>query len=521
MRPFPSVALLALSLVAFAPRAALAGEAVASEDALVAAAARLDASTVLLYVTRTAGAGLWNWEETPRTGHGIRADGDTQPGAQPVPHPAVRYYYPELKFGNQGGTCRGFFVGDGTSILTSADAIEGAAAVEVVTATGFVEAVVAGVDRDFGVALLKSSAHGPALEVDPAAELEPGRLLVIDGAADGGRGVDVRIVAERVGEGPRRGCARLARPVPAAAIGGPALGPDGRVRGIVAAGTSAQGADYVIDPKGNRLLARKATGSTFASSDQGMTWREVQEDLRAHPWKLLNFSGGTVSAGSDAATVVPGRRVARALKDLLATGHVRKSYLGLVLGVTSVDGKSVDERLVARVLPGAPAEGKILPGDRIVAVGERTLLPSDDVSYEILALEPGVATTLTVERAAVSGTLPARETVTPTERKEEAFRIDSRSFGFETVPLTPELRAWTGYSGEGLIVSSVVPGGVADRAGLKRGDRLVKFAGREIHATDDLFLAVEDALRAVAASQPVSAEVVREGAPQTLTLFAR
>src|SRR5207237_6863595 len=44
---------------------------------------------------------------------------------------------------------------------------------------------------------------------------------------------EVRVISSLGGESPRRGYGRLSGPLPAGALGGPALGPDGRVRGVV------------------------------------------------------------------------------------------------------------------------------------------------------------------------------------------------------------------------------------------------------------------------------------------------
>src|SRR5206468_4833829 len=124
--------------------------------------------------------------------------------------------------GVPGGTYtfRGFFVGDGKAILTAASAVDGATKVEVVRPEGTVEAVVVGVDRDFDVALLRSAASGTPLDVDAAAGLEPGRVVVVGGAGPGGAGIDVRVVSSRGGESPRRGYGRLAGPLPLGALGG-------------------------------------------------------------------------------------------------------------------------------------------------------------------------------------------------------------------------------------------------------------------------------------------------------------
>ena len=101
--------------------------------------------------------------------------------------------------------------------------------------------------------------------------------------------------------------------------------------------------------------------------------------------------------------------------------------------------------------------------------------------------------------------------MTPTERKDDAFARGPAVFGFEAIPLTPELQSWLGVAEDGLVVSTVTAGGAADRAGLERGDRLVTFAERDVRSPSDLSAAVDDALRRLAAGQPVAAEVFRGG----------
>ncbi len=529
-----AIALLAgLSLAAaLAPvGSARADDVLVPEDSLVAAARRLDASTVVVRVSRSGASSVRDARLVAPSV--LQADEARR----------LRFVIEEWRVAvSQGGgrarEARGFFVGDGRAVLTSASAVAGAGKVEIVWGGKATEAVLVASDADFDLALLRSSVAGPPLEVDPAAELEPGRLALVGGAGPGGVGIDLAVVSSRVTSGARRGWARLARALPEESAGGPVLGADGRVRGIVASGAglpggaasaatphlvdAATGALRILAANEARLLTLDR-GGLWESQDSGMTWRAAQ-------------GGAGHTAPLAVAHLIPGRRIARALADLLEGGRIRKAYLGLVLGVEKGEGaaKTLDERAVARLLPGSPAEGALRVGDRILAVGGRTLSDADDVTYEIFALAPGKPASIRVERTESGGggvsVTPVDVTVTPAERTDDATARGPRVFGFLAVALTPELRLWLGDLAEGaegaegpdgVVVASVTQGGAADRAGMKRGDRLTKFAGRDVLTVADVSAAVDDGMRRLATGEPVDAVVVREGRTETLHLLAK
>jgi len=65
---------------------------------------------------------------------------------------------------------------------------------------------------------------------------------------------------------------------------------------------------------------------------------------------------------------------------------------------------------------------------------------------------------------------------------------------------------------EGIVLSKVCPGSPAQRAGLRAGDRVIRFAGRAIHRGDDLIGAVRTA------TGPATATVLRDGAEEPIEL---
>ena len=79
--------------------------------------------------------------------------------------------------------------------------------------------------------------------------------------------------------------------------------------------------------------------------------------------------------------------------------------------------------------------------------------------------------------------------------------------------ITPDLAQSFGLKNrEGALVNDVTPKGPADKAGIRRGDVIVKFEDRKISSFDDL-------PRRVASTPPgktVTLNVIRDGKPVTL-----
>lgn len=84
--------------------------------------------------------------------------------------------------------------------------------------------------------------------------------------------------------------------------------------------------------------------------------------------------------------------------------------------------------------------------------------------------------------------------------------------GVYSQDLTTELREGLNYDGDGVLVSRVVPDSPADRAGLRKGDVIVRVGSRSVDSPEVLM----DAVRSSRAGQSVGITIVRDGARQTV-----
>ena len=65
----------------------------------------------------------------------------------------------------------------------------------------------------------------------------------------------------------------------------------------------------------------------------------------------------------------------------------------------------------------------------------------------------------------------------------------------------------------GVLLSDVVPDGAAAKAGLRKGDRIVKIGVTEVRSVEDLMLVLGEAMP----GQEAKIVFLRDGAPQTVT----
>ena len=93
------------------------------------------------------------------------------------------------------------------------------------------------------------------------------------------------------------------------------------------------------------------------------------------------------------------------------------------------------------------------------------------------------------------------------ERSETAW------LGVYSQEITPELRDGMNHASEGVLVNRVVPDSPADRAGIRKGDVIVRVNSRLVNTPDELSRIV----RAGHVGDPVAIRIVRDGNQQTLT----
>ena len=180
-------------------------------------------------------------------------------------------------------------------------------------------------------------------------------------------------------------------------------------------------------------------------------------------------------------------------------GDGNRGYLGVELqttesiyknGVLVQDGAGV---LLSNVMSGGPADlAGLRADDRIVAIEGRQVSGMLDLKQAMIRTREGDRVSVTVERDGseqtfdvVLGELPKRHA------KVERYgvlveQVEDRAFvGIESQPVEDQLAEYFGVEG-GILVTRVVEGSAAEKAGIEAGDVIVAWEDTQLRQVHDV-----------------------------------
>jgi serine protease Do len=175
--------------------------------------------------------------------------------------------------------------------------------------------------------------------------------------------------------------------------------------------------------------------------------------------------------------------------DLIKHGEVVRPFLGISMqpldpGLSKQFG--VDHGvLVSEAIAGDPADkAGIRAGDVITQIGDKPVRTPHDLLFAVLAYEPGNKIAVHLVRKGETKTV---EVVARQRDKKDsvATAIGGRQEMLDRLGLTIEATP------EGVMVSNVVSGSPADRAELRRGDRILEANQMEVKTPEDVFAALK------------------------------
>lgn len=209
---------------------------------------------------------------------------------------------------------------------------------------------------------------------------------------------------------------------------------------------------------------------------------------------IYSPSGGSVGLGF----AVTSNIVEHIAADLQDDGQVSRGWLGVsiqnispqlaaALGIDASSGA-----LVADVVADSPADGVLEQGDVILSFNGEAVDSSGDLPILVGTTKVGTASNLTILRDG------KQETVTLTVGQHQAAAAQSdtpveseaagTSLGVTVAPLTETVRAEAGIAKavEGVVVTDLQPDSPAARAGLQRGDVIVKLGNQDTFTPEAL-----------------------------------
>ena len=350
------------------------------------------------------------------------------------------------------GQGSGFFISADGYAVTNFHVVEKANTVEVTADDGHVfTAKVIGADQQSDVALVKVESTGNNLPFVSFADTSPriGDWIIAVGNPFGlGGTVTAGIVSARgrdIGAGAYDDFLQIDAPVNRGNSGGPTFDMDGNVIGVNTA---------IVSPTGGSV------GIAFA---------------------------------------IPADTVKAVVAQLKSKGKVTRGWIGVQiqdvtadlaenLGLTTARGA-----LVAEPQPNAPAaRAGIESGDVIVSVNGREARDSRETARAISNLTPGTSATVVVVRKGQNKTFTVMLGNLPDQREASTYHETPKQKGTSLPPLGISVAR----AADGVVVTSVDPGGAAADLGIESGDVILQAADKKVAAAIDLRNAIEAAQRA-------------------------
>lgn len=234
---------------------------------------------------------------------------------------------------------------------------------------------------------------------------------------------------------------------------------------------------------------------------------------------LINMAGEVIGVntaidprGQGLGFAIPINTAKRAIRDIMTKGKAIHGYAGVSLypnfdldTAKSLGLKSAEGALIEDVVPGEPAAKAGLKAyDVVIKVGERRIATNTDFQKAVREHDPG--TTVKVEYLRDGKTQIAQLTLGDLEKGMQAFnRGDLRRqgrgdfparpgsspalgrVGIEVSELSPGIRDRWNIPADvrGVVVSEVVNGSPADRAGLARGDIILEIQRSKVLTVKD------------------------------------
>jgi serine protease Do len=222
---------------------------------------------------------------------------------------------------------------------------------------------------------------------------------------------------------------------------------------------------------------------------------------------ILSPTGGNIGIGF----AVPSSVAQLVVQQLVETGEVRRGFIGVTiqpvteqiaetLGLDAARGA-----LVSEVEANSPAgQAGFQAGDVIIEFDGKPIREVRELprvvaateigrTVEVVAVRNGEPVTLDVEVARRPGDIQAESREeTPDERTEP----EESRYGLALAPLTAETRDRLGIGPDiesGVVVTSIVPGGIADGEGLRGGDVIVEVNRKPVGAPADVIAQLESA----------------------------
>lgn len=220
--------------------------------------------------------------------------------------------------------------------------------------------------------------------------------------------------------------------------------------------------------------------------------------------RVLGINTMIVGKGTGIGFAVPTNLAKRVADQIIKSGRVQRAWIGV--GIQDLTPElatslKVDPRagvLVNSVNDGGPAQkSNVKPGDIISSVGGKKVADGRELVREVILHDVGQTIALEIirdgKRYQTNTVLTARPEPAVPPLPVQAQGVPQAGLGLSVRDITAQQAQQAGVSNKPVpIVTSIVPGSPADRAGLKPGDIIVEADGIHEPSSNQLSEAAKD-----------------------------
>lgn len=198
--------------------------------------------------------------------------------------------------------------------------------------------------------------------------------------------------------------------------------------------------------------------------------------------EVVGVASAIVSQAQGLGFAVPINMVKDLLPNLRVNGRLQRGWLGVTIDEEHAEGGATGA-VVKDVYKGSPAAlAGVAPGDRVLAVNGHGVETYLQLLRRVALLAPGSDVKLTVERAAKKREIMVKLAEQPApETLVQSGPGYAPELGLVVRDVTTEVSRALGYDPKsGALIVGILPGGGAERAGLRAGDLVLAMGGRRV-----------------------------------------
>jgi Do/DeqQ family serine protease len=259
----------------------------------------------------------------------------------------------------------------------------------------------------------------------------------------------------------------------------------------------------VISAKGRSGLGT-GTYEDFIQTDASINPGNSGGPLCNIDGEVVGINAMIIQPGTGIGFAIPINMAKQILNDLIKTGKVVRPWLGIsVQDITPemMEHFKLKEKegvLVGQIYSGTGAEkAGLASGDIIKAVDDKSVKNVSELVKEIQKKKVGQKVKLSILRDGKAVTIDVTTSPMPdkAELQKEKEGEGEEKIGARLQELTPQLANRYKISGikQGLVVTGVEDGSLADEIGLKEGDVILEINRKKIESLKDFEKAMKDA----------------------------